>query len=141
MSRIFEDIRLVAGRSLRIIEPDVIEVLLDIGFGVSLTRQVHIDSAPLCPPPLRSEAAHFLVILCGGKDLVVEIDTTEKDNFVSGRIGLRTRNAPPDCAFRAHGDSLLDVGKFLAKMHALQYPVHEARAVLNGPQTHHAAHA
>lgn len=120
----------------RIVDPDVLDALILMPFGVALSRRVHIDDAPICPPTLRKEAMHCLVILCGGKDILVQTNAEQRDHLISARVGVHAKSPPLDCLMNVGGKALLDVGKFLVFLQTRHYAVHEVRAVLNGPQKH-----
>lgn len=130
------DIQTFDARTERIVDPDVIDSMISLPFGVAVSRRVHIDDAPVCPPSLRKAAMHCLVILCGGKDVVVEVNTNDRDHLITARVGVEAKSPPLECLMQKDDRALLDVGKFMRVLQQDQYAVHLVRAVLNGPQKH-----
>lgn len=85
---------LFAARTVRVHAPNVLEATLDLGFGVSITRLLRLDNVSMegLDDEARARATHCLVVLAGGKRLIVQTDDVETyRNPIDARIYLEER--------------------------------------------------
>ena len=63
----------------RVVGPSSVDMLVQLGFGVSIRRRVWMKGVPAVEnDELRKKAIHCLVVLIGGKNVNVEISDTEQ---------------------------------------------------------------
>ncbi|MBL8964723.1 MAG: hypothetical protein KF787_10995 [Phycisphaeraceae bacterium] len=108
--------RQLTGRTHRIVAASIIEAHLDLDFGVKVLKRLHITSAP---PVCRLDferALHATIILCGGKRLFVELDTTQRDFDVQATVRVKRCQVPLRWRFGDSDDSHLDVGCLLRRV-------------------------
>lgn len=142
-SQIPSTARLFRAKTVRVHSPNSVEVDLDLEFGVCLRRVVVFDGFPLSSVPAgqRELAMHCLVILLGGRNLLVQ--PNPKDRSAWGRqaelrarvfraervygtpVGLTTNL--PDVS-GAH----LDVVPFLHYLAERGFSLKDVKAVVNG---------
>jgi hypothetical protein len=121
------------GKTLRVLRPDHVLVRLDLGFHVMLERGfdvIGIRTAEI-PADRRADALHCLVVLLGGKRLLLSL---EDDDATAARIYLNERvHGTPAGLHPVSFDSLprLDVGLFMSSMMA-DFSVMRVKGVLNG---------
>ncbi len=124
--------RTFAARTERVVGPGVIDALLGLPFAVFVSRRVEIIGAPECPPILSKQAMHCLVILCGGKRLLIAADEDQRSHTIRARVGVLAKRPPPDCQMHDGSTALLDVGVFLALVQRNGYAVRDVLVALNG---------
>lgn len=146
-------VRFFHARVERVVSPNVVDAYVGLGMGVMILKRVTIDHAPGLPRPSRptpdinpsdtfpvtnNEAMQCLIILCGGKRVILETNADTHDFHVTARVGVRAKHPPDQAKWNtdAHGP-LLDVGRMM-KMLADQndYDASTVRSALNGPQHH-----
>jgi hypothetical protein len=130
--------RFYQGRTLRVISFNCAEVELALRFGVKVEKNIIVEGVQKTDVPFHSQrtAQHALVVLIGGKRLVVQVDDDEKkDGFILGRVYL---------AEKVHGNPvglvipkgletpMLEVGTFMRWLIADGLSIDKVKAVLNG---------
>lgn len=92
-------------------------------------------------PGKRDDVRHALVILVGGKDILVKVQNPPSyvDGKMLARIFLdRQPKDPPSEAMQkpaSHLDSRLEIGEFLAWLADFSYDTKRVQRVLNGPRS------
>ena len=108
--------RLYRARTVRIINLNCVMVYLDLGFGISLQKNLVVEGidGSVVPPSQRPAATHCLVIIAGGRDLLVHTDDTTLDGFLKARVYLaaETPAAPEGTLAMPYGIDLprMEVG-------------------------------
>ncbi|KKL74226.1 hypothetical protein LCGC14_2067010 [marine sediment metagenome] len=128
---------LFRGRTVRVHSLNCVEVELQLGFGVSIKKLVLLEGIEQkdIPRSSRSEAKHCLVVLVGGKKVLVQADAQRKDNYVVGRVFLDEKvYGDPEGMMTPHGmdKALLEISTFYAWLATQKYDIQEVKAVLNG---------
>ena len=129
--------RLLRGRTVRVMSPNLVEVELQLGFGVSIRKAVRlegIDESSI-PRHCARDAKHCLVVLLGGKHLLVHTDVHRQGRILVGRVYLDARvyGAPIGMEVPFGMDeSRLDVSVFYDWLRGCRYDVGMVKAVLNG---------
>lgn len=115
-----------------------IEVRLHVGFGISVTKRIIIEGIDWhrIPPKLRALAPKALVVLLGGKPVLVHTGPEARDGRIYGRVYLnvRTHDAPAEVLHVPHGceQPLLEVGFFFQWLQARDFDIPALLGVLNG---------
>jgi hypothetical protein len=109
-------IRELTGKAHRIIAASVIEAYLDLDFGIKVLKRLHITNAPPVCKPDFERALHATIILCGGKRLFVELDTTQRDFDVQATVRVKRCHVPLRWRLGDSDDSHLDVGCLLRRV-------------------------
>jgi hypothetical protein len=86
--------RQLTGRTHRIVAASIIEAHLDLDFGVKVLKRLHITNAPQVCRLDFERALHATIILCGGKRLFVELDTTQRDFDVQATVRVKRCHVP-----------------------------------------------
>jgi hypothetical protein len=114
-----------------------LRVSIDLGFNVSIERHVIVDG--IAPERISASdtnaAAHALVVLVGGKPLVLRTDPAVRGYTITAVVYLNRKvHGEPEGLERVDGwgTPLLNIGKFHAWLARYNYDVREALAVLNG---------
>lgn len=128
---------LFRGHTVRVKSLDSIEVELQLGFGVSIRKAVRLEGieAADIPGRLASDAKHCLVVLLGGKKVLVHTDEHRRGRFLVGRVYLdeRTYGDPVGMATPFGLDvTRLDVSTFYDWLRKRSYDIKLVKAVLNG---------
>jgi hypothetical protein len=113
--------RQLTGRTHRIAAASIIEAHLDLDFGVKVLKRLHITNAP---PVCRLDferALHATIILCGGKRLFVELDTTQRDFDVQATVRVKRCHVPLRWRLDDSDDSHLDVGCVLRRVLSTEF--------------------
>ncbi len=79
------------GRTVRVLNLNCLEASLDLGYGVSVVKNLVLEGVDTrgVPPARRSEAVHCLVLIAGGRDLIIHsADDTLRDGFIRARVFL-----------------------------------------------------
>lgn len=130
--------RLLDGHVIRVQTVNCVEVSLHLPFGISVVKSVLLEDVELkdVPPKLRQAAHHCLIVLLGGKDVVVHTsDENKRDGFVLGRVYLNERvyGAPAGMAVPFGLDApMLEVSAFYRWLSGVNYDITAVKAVLNG---------
>lgn len=121
------------GRTVRVLALDRVLVALDLGMHVALDRVFSIAGIDQdrVPPALRTEALHCLVVLLGGKRILVSVQDDD-DPIAHVYLNERVR-AGASGLFPVSFDSTprLDVGLFFMSL-LDDFSVARVKAVLNG---------
>lgn len=129
--------RLLRGRTIRVASLNSIEVELQLGFGVSIRKAVRLEGIDesSVPQHCASEAKHCLVVLLGGKHLLVHTDAHRQARTLVGRVYLdeRVYGDPVGMETPFGMDEFrLDVSVFYDWLRSQAYDIRMVKAVLNG---------
>lgn len=130
------------GRTVRVHSPSKIEVLTDLRLGVTVLKAFALlDPLPRLEDDVFDRAMHCLIVLIGGKRLLVQPDPAESENWPF----LGTIPARIYLAERTHGElvghtrglpgyemPLLELSPYLHWLHARSFDVADVRRALNG---------
>lgn len=130
--------RLYRARTVRVERLNCVEVSLDLDFGVAVKKRIIIEGITPreVPRKLHSAAEHCMIVLLGGKRLVIHVaDAADKrDGIIVGRVYLaeRTFGDPPGLR-SPHGldVKLLEVGEFFQHLAAHKFDGDQVKRVLN----------
>jgi hypothetical protein len=116
---------------------NVLEVELQLGFGVSIRKAVRLEGIEERDIPRRnaSDAKHCLVVLLGGKRLLVHTDAHREGRTLVGRVYLdeRVYGEPVGMTIPFGLDeSRLDVSTFYDWLRAHGYDINVVKSILNG---------
>ncbi len=125
-------------RTVRVQSFNCLEVDLDLNYGVSVRKNIVLEGVQSADVPrhLRKAAQHALVVLVGGKRLIVHTerqDTT--DGYIQGRVYLAERvyGSPEGIATPYGLDlQLLEVTIFCRWLKTVDYDLRHVKAILNG---------
>lgn len=132
-------IKRFTAHTVKVSAPNLVDVSLRLDFGVLLERQVRIANAPPADSlgAMYNAALQCLIVLCGGKSLVVDLDPSQRNHEVNGVVAVASRTVPLDCGFsKADGTRLLDVGAYLYVLREHGYDRRMLLAALNGKSRH-----
>ena len=129
--------KLYAGRTIRVHSLNCVEIDLQLGFGVSVRKSILLEGVQpkTIPRRLASGAKHCLVVLLGGKRVIVHVDDHRKDGFLVGRVYLDEKvYGDPVGMLEPFGlaKTLLEVSTFYAWLADREYDIAQVKAVLNG---------
>lgn len=124
-------------RTVRIVDPLTVEAELELGFGVKLSRHIRLEGLDrqIIPSYLKNQAIHALVVLIGGKKIMVQAATDAIDTVVRGRIYLDHKfyGNPPGMSCPAGADTeMLEVSEYLRSLVDKQFEIGEVLFTLNG---------
>lgn len=127
---------LAKGKVLRVREYGVLDVMLHVGWGVSVNRRVMVEGLyrSNVPQRLEREAIHACVVLLGGKRVVVQEGPLEKDGQQLARVYLDERmyREPPGVISPVwYTGELLDVTVFLDYIREHEFSVDRVLQHLN----------
>jgi hypothetical protein len=129
-------------KTTRVHSVGAIEVLIDLDFGVSISKVITLDG--LLPSDIpeteKNKAQHCLIVLLGGKKLLLQPDPTES-NFWGRKPDVRSRVFLDERIFgtpvgmttgvsNEDGD-FLDVVAFLKSLASDGYQVEDVKNILN----------
>lgn len=82
--------RLYPAHTIRVTTWNTVLVNLYLGFGVTVQKSLLVEGLDIAalPPGRRSEATHCLVLVVGGRDLLVHTDDTTLDGHLKARVYL-----------------------------------------------------
>jgi hypothetical protein len=134
--------RTFKAKTVRVHSISAVEVILDLDFGVSISKVITLDG--LMPSDIseedKSKAHHCLIVLLGGKRLLVQPDPTER-KFWGRKTDTRSRlfldervfGSPVGLTTNVFGDvgEYVDVVPFLKSLAANGFNVADVKAVLN----------
>jgi hypothetical protein len=129
--------RLYAGRTVKVLSTNCIEVALDLGFGLHLNKRIVLEgiSNRSIPKKHRNAAQHALIILVGGKRLLVHVDDTKQDGYLTGRVYLdeKVYGEPVGMTIPFGREKpLLEVSEFYRWLGDVEFDLKEVKAALNG---------
>jgi hypothetical protein len=109
--------RLFAGRVAKVHSTNCLEIDLDLGFGVVLRKRIVLEGIQSkdIHREHRRNAKHSLVLLVGGKNVIVHTDPDRQDGYLVGRVYLNEKvyHDPYGMTIPFGLDSkLLDVSEF-----------------------------
>ncbi len=129
--------RLYNGRTFRVRSINCIEVELDLGFGITVKKSVLLEGIERgdIPKRLVSRAKHCLVVLLGGKPVLVHTDDKRKDGHLYGRIFLDQKVfGEPEGMVKPFGldEEMLEVSTFYAWLKSKDFDIKLVKGILNG---------
>lgn len=135
--------RLFHGRTVRILGMTTLEVAFDLDFGVTLSRSVALMNTSRYEdsPELRRRAEHCLIVLLGGKQVLVAPDMTFRTEW--GRTDYlrcqvyytgRVTGTPLGLVEHMPGTDgpVLEVGPYMTYLQTCNYDVAAVKATING---------
>lgn len=132
---------------VRVHYANCLEARVALGFGVTVTKRVIIEGidSHRIPPQLRPLAKKAMVILVGGKSILVHADPSVQDGIVQGRVYLNEKvyGAPEGAMCVPYGldQPLLEIGFFFEWLHGRNFSIDALKGVLNGHRPFGAAEA
>lgn len=137
--------RTFRARTVRVHSPNRIEVDLDLDFGSRLKRTFLIEGLVLndVPEALRQDAKHCLVVLVGGKNLVVRPNPRERDRWhrisdLHARVYLRDVDVHGEPVGYVPGGvpessgPVLEVGPYMSWLQSQGFDVERVKETMNG---------
>lgn len=130
--------QLLRGRVLRVRSINCLEVRLTLAFGISVEKSVVLEGVEKShiPEKRRQAAKRALIVLVGGKDVLVHTDTLVQDGFVTGRVYLDERiYGDPAVGFvEPHliGVPMLEISTFYLWLRDKDFDVRLVKEALNG---------
>lgn len=134
---------LYSARTIRVHAPNLVEARVDLGFGVELTRLLRLDNVSTegLDDDSRARATHCLVVLAGGKRLLVQIDDPSVyqhpldcrvylEERTHGRLVGHTAGLSPSV------DPILELSPFMNWLGARGFNVDDVKLALNGNGYH-----
>lgn len=131
-------------RTLRVQSVARIEATIDLDFGVMIRRTIVLDGLTLprdMPDDLRQRAKHCLVVLIGGKRLVIRPDARSRDRWnsmpeIPSRVYLAERVCGKPIGFietlpDANG-SVLELAPYLTWLATQHFDVDLVKETMNG---------
>lgn len=138
--------RVVLGDVQRVHHLNALQVRLHTGFGQTLSKRVVIEGIDqkAIPPMLRTQAKKAMVVLCGGKSVLVHTDDSSEDGHILGRVYLneKTFDAPDGTLLTPHSldRPMLEFGSFFRWLWDREFDIGALKEVLNGkrkpPESH-----
>ena len=132
---------LLPARVIRVHGVNRVELDIDLGFGVRLSRVFSLDGVDpkTIPDGFASKAVHALVVLVGGKSVYIKPEHTRQDAR-RGSIYLNERIHGTPVGYVADVPGLprpiLDVATFLNWIAAQEFDVSLVREIVHGKRTH-----
>lgn len=133
------DLSLFPARTVRVHTANQIEVTINLGFGVGITRVLRLDNVSTdgLDDEVRSRAAHCLIVLVGGKRLLVQVEDTQTyATPVEARVYLdeKTNGTLVGHTFGLSDavDPVLELAPFMNWLGQRGYRVDDVRRALNG---------
>ena len=125
-------------RTIRVHSFNCIEVDLELDYGVYIRKRIVLEGVQQSnvPKHLRIAAKHALIVLVGGKKLVIHVDSSKmSDGFIPGRVYLAERvYGEPEGMVIPHGleTELLEVSLFYMWLVERDFNMNHVKAILNG---------
>ena len=88
--------RLYPGKVVRVLTPRMVEVRIDLGFGVSITRELILDGAPTPESEQWELAKRGLIWLTNGMAVYVQCDSMSREPKITGTLFVKTKNPKAD---------------------------------------------
>jgi hypothetical protein len=134
--------RTFVAKTVRVHAVGVVEVSLDLDFGVRLNKLISVTdmSSSDIPDSVKSNAMHCLVVLLGGKRLIIQPDPRTradwgKNHEIEGRIFLDERvfGGPVGLTTDVSGCSsdVLDISPYFESLRANDFAVSVVKNNLN----------
>ena len=133
--------RLHRARTVRVQSFNCIEVDLELDYGVSIRKRIVLEGIQrsLVPEYRQKTAMHALIVLVGGKNLIVHIEpsntTKMTDGYIPGRVYLAEKvHGEPEGMAIPHGldEELLEVSLFYLWLLKRDFDMSLIKEVLNG---------
>lgn len=133
--------KLMPARVARVLSVSRVELDVDLGFGVHVTRTFSVEG--IDPKAVRDDeatkAVHALVVLIGGKNVLIAPETRRSDaRRASLYLNERLRGTPVGLVAEAPGltRSVLDVAVFFNWIAERSFDVSLVREVVYGKKPH-----
>jgi hypothetical protein len=131
--------QLLRGRVTLIRSVNCIEVRLSLAFGVQFAKRIVLEGIDrnFVPDRSKRDAKKALVLLLGGKDVIVHADTTSQDGFTIGRVFFDEKiygDPPPEAWVQPYNIDahMLEVSLFYQWLRERDFDRAAVKAVLNG---------
>jgi hypothetical protein len=129
--------KLLPARVMRVYSANRVELDIDLGFGVRVARSFHLDGIDpkTIPDAAARDAVHALVVLIGGKQVLVRPEHTRSDaRRASVYLNERIFGTPVGFVGEAPGlpRAILDVAVFFNWIAAQSFNVALVREVVHG---------
>ncbi len=120
------------GRIDYIHPPNVIRVDLDVGFGVTIRRDLRLEGVQKNFVPLSkvNEAKHCLVVMLGGSRVIVQVQDTDSELPIARVFLAEKFNGAPPGVTEVFGNPLLDVSTYFMSL-APDFDVKVVKALFN----------
>lgn len=134
--------KLLAARVVRVHSANKVELDVDLGFGVRIVRAFTLEGLDnrTVPDELATRAVHALVVLVGGKDVLIRPESMKPEARRAG-VYLNTRIFGTPVGFVADVPGLprpiLDVAAFLNWIAAQDFDIALVRDVVHGKKSPH----
>jgi hypothetical protein len=136
------DSRTFVAKTVRVHAVGVVEVSLDLDFGVRLNRLITLPDmeSSTIPDTVKSNAMHCLVVLLGGKQLIVQPDPESRSDWgkgqeINGRIYLDERvfGSPVGLTTGVSGcrADVLDISPYFESLRECGFEVSAVKDTLN----------
>ena len=128
--------RLHRAKTIKVLWPHCIEADIELDFGVHVRRVVHLEGldAQTVPSSLVSRAKHALVVLIGGKNLIINTEPTLNGSKVVGRLYLDVPvyGNPPGMTIPPGLDQeMLEVSEFFLSLRKNGFNKDDVLSILN----------
>ena len=130
--------RVILGDVMRVHHLNCLQVRLHTGFGQTLSKRVVIEGIDqkAVLPALRTKAKKAMVVLCGGKSVIVHTDDATEDGIILGRVYFNEKvfDAPADAMLVPHtlAQPMLEIGTFFQWLWEREFDISALKEVLNG---------
>lgn len=123
-------------KTIKVLATNALEVELDVGFGTRVIRRVELEGIGerFVPKDLKPRAMHALVVLCGGKRLLVQADSNTIEGPVIGRVFLDEpvkTDGPWMLEPQGYEQKHLEVSTFFMHLKEKDFEVEEVKRILN----------
>ncbi len=127
--------KLLPARTVRIHNLSRVELDVELPFGAHLHRTFTVTDMQKVPEALRTRATHALVVLIGGKRMLIQPEHTREDAR-SARLFLNERVHGTPIGIVQHVERLvrpiLDVAMFMSWLADRDFDIRIVREVVNG---------
>jgi hypothetical protein len=133
---------LFKGKTLRVHRINQIEATVELEFGVSVTRMFSLDAVSAdVPSEDYDRAMHCLVVLVGGKRLILQPDEADRENWshrpvIAARVYLAERTYGKQvghtCGLYSEVDPVLEVSPFFNWIRERGFRLADVKAAVNG---------
>ncbi|MFO0836031.1 MAG: hypothetical protein U0638_13755 [Phycisphaerales bacterium] len=119
----------------RVIDHAVLDVMVDLAFGISLQRRVRVIDAPSVTPGMVAAAKAALVTLCGGKKVVLCAAPDQYAAIIDARVGYPYPEPPAALSLPGYHCGLLDVGLGMKQLESSKFSKSAAVELARGRAT------
>jgi len=128
--------KLYHGKTIRVLSFNNIEAQVDLGFGVSVQKRVYIEGIDRELIKSMSKAAtHCLVVLLGGKRILLHVQKPDAEGQIIARVYLNERvyHDPEGFVTPAGVDKpMLEIGIYMPWLAGQGFDIATVKRTLNG---------